>query len=159
MIDREIKYTTNFDIFFFKQKTAYEMRISDWSSDVCSSDLVRRLEGARHVDEEHAYPAGYAVHRRDGKDRAHRGAHGAALGAGHRVGPPGLGGAGAECRDAVPPFDQTRRPGPSSRLRHTGDRSLRAQASGSSATSRLPLQPSPAANRQDTTRRAVTKNS
>src|SRR3546814_2188290 len=28
-------------IFFFKQKTAYEMRISDWSSDVCSSDLVR----------------------------------------------------------------------------------------------------------------------
>src|SRR3546814_5974062 len=28
-----------FLIFFFKQKTAYEMRISDWSSDVCSSDL------------------------------------------------------------------------------------------------------------------------
>src|SRR3546814_9228404 len=27
--------------FFFKQKTAYEMRISDWSSDVCSSDLFR----------------------------------------------------------------------------------------------------------------------
>src|SRR3546814_139589 len=32
--------------FFFKQKTAYDMRISDWSSDVCSSDLVRAgLEG------------------------------------------------------------------------------------------------------------------
>src|SRR3546814_15449316 len=32
------------DIFFFKQKTAYEMRISDWSSDVCSSDLrVHRI--------------------------------------------------------------------------------------------------------------------
>src|SRR3546814_8728651 len=30
--------------FFFKQKTAYEMRISDWSSDVCSSDL--RSEGS-----------------------------------------------------------------------------------------------------------------
>src|SRR3546814_8858909 len=29
-------------IFFFKQKTAYEMRISDWSSDVCSSDLSAR---------------------------------------------------------------------------------------------------------------------
>src|SRR3546814_2897431 len=29
----------NFFFFFFKQKTAYEMRISDWSSDVCSSDL------------------------------------------------------------------------------------------------------------------------
>src|SRR3546814_4832360 len=28
--------------FFLKQKTAYEMRISDWSSDVCSSDLARR---------------------------------------------------------------------------------------------------------------------
>src|SRR3546814_1428581 len=30
--------------FLFKQKTAYEMRISDWSSDVCSSDLPRLLE-------------------------------------------------------------------------------------------------------------------
>src|SRR3546814_17836518 len=30
-----------FFFFFFKQKTAYEMRISDWSSDVCSSDLFR----------------------------------------------------------------------------------------------------------------------
>src|SRR3546814_3381926 len=29
-----------FFVFFFKQKTAYEMRISDWSSDVCSSDLT-----------------------------------------------------------------------------------------------------------------------
>src|SRR3546814_4933181 len=29
-----------FSFLFFKQKTAYEMRISDWSSDVCSSDLV-----------------------------------------------------------------------------------------------------------------------
>src|SRR3546814_9400592 len=31
-----------FVFFFFKQKTAYEMRISDWSSDVCSSDLSGR---------------------------------------------------------------------------------------------------------------------
>src|SRR3546814_9253821 len=31
--------------FFLKQKTAYEMRISDWSSDVCSSDLLRRGRG------------------------------------------------------------------------------------------------------------------
>src|SRR3546814_5441887 len=30
-------------VFFLKQKTAYEMRISDWSSDVCSSDLVTVL--------------------------------------------------------------------------------------------------------------------
>src|SRR3546814_5019498 len=32
-----------FMVFLFKQKTAYEMRISDWSSDVCSSDLLRDL--------------------------------------------------------------------------------------------------------------------
>src|SRR3546814_1412930 len=32
-----------FFVFFFKQKTVYEMRISDWMSDVCSSDLERRL--------------------------------------------------------------------------------------------------------------------
>src|SRR3546814_12200060 len=31
--------------FFFKQKTAYDMRISDWSSDVCSSDLIWSLDG------------------------------------------------------------------------------------------------------------------
>src|SRR3546814_4750290 len=36
--------------FFFKQKTAYEMRISDWSSDVCSSDL--------ETDEHHAVGKG-----------------------------------------------------------------------------------------------------
>src|SRR3546814_1388911 len=34
-------------VFFFKQKTAYEMRISDWNSDVCSSDLARAATGAR----------------------------------------------------------------------------------------------------------------
>src|SRR3546814_9563555 len=33
-----------FLFFFFKQKTAYEMRISDWSSDVCSSDLSRPIQ-------------------------------------------------------------------------------------------------------------------
>src|SRR3546814_5492576 len=35
-----------FCVFFFKQKTAYEMRISDWSSNVCSSDLHHRGIGA-----------------------------------------------------------------------------------------------------------------
>src|SRR3546814_6476876 len=44
-----------FSFFFFKQKTAYEMRISDWSSDVCSSDLLdgiwtnREATGLREV--------------------------------------------------------------------------------------------------------------
>src|SRR3546814_6809002 len=32
-------------LFFFKQKTAYDMRISDWSSDVCSSDLFSHTDG------------------------------------------------------------------------------------------------------------------
>src|SRR3546814_1670206 len=36
-------------IFFFKQKTAYEMRISDWSSDVCSSDLADAGSAPDHV--------------------------------------------------------------------------------------------------------------
>src|SRR3546814_6311531 len=51
--------------FFFKQKTAYEMRISDWSSDVCSSDLRRqRIADHRHPgqqqrpDAEAVVPAG-----------------------------------------------------------------------------------------------------
>src|SRR3546814_10586138 len=34
-------------VFFFKEKTAYEMRISDWSSDVCSSDLTYKSEEAQ----------------------------------------------------------------------------------------------------------------
>src|SRR3546814_2647534 len=34
-------------LFFVKQKTAYEMRISDWSSDVCSSDLLYKASGLR----------------------------------------------------------------------------------------------------------------
>src|SRR3546814_10875513 len=55
-------YCTLFVFFFFKQKTAYEMRISDWSSDVCSSDLdaalriaigaANRQVAAEHFDEE-----------------------------------------------------------------------------------------------------------
>src|SRR3546814_5582383 len=54
--------------FFFKQKTAYEMRISDWSSDVCSSDLgdpglcCGRMRGAGS--------AGPAIGRADVQDRA-----------------------------------------------------------------------------------------
>src|SRR3546814_7122655 len=38
---------------FFKQKTAYEMRISDWSSDVCSSDLDPTKEDARNYVASH----------------------------------------------------------------------------------------------------------
>src|SRR3546814_3268636 len=38
-------------VFFFKQKTAYEMRISDWSSDVCSSDLKPLIASSREFQE------------------------------------------------------------------------------------------------------------
>src|SRR3546814_3188137 len=41
-------------LFFFKQKTAYEMRISDWSSDVCSSDLLRIEEQALQKESDQA---------------------------------------------------------------------------------------------------------
>src|SRR3546814_2066982 len=46
--------------FFFKQKTAYEMRISDWSSDVCSSDLVtaNKSFGATTLRQRHAKASG-----------------------------------------------------------------------------------------------------
>src|SRR3546814_15764508 len=40
-----------FFCFFFKQKTAYEMRISDWSSDVCSSDLAVERPALRATGE------------------------------------------------------------------------------------------------------------
>src|SRR3546814_1083288 len=43
--------------FLFKQKTAYEVRSSDWSSDVCSSDLVRMYD----LGEVDAYPDGFGA--------------------------------------------------------------------------------------------------
>src|SRR3546814_7546319 len=54
-------------VFFFKQKTAYEMRISDWSSDVCSSDLgqcnapARGRSRARQLDEYRPHLRGAAL--------------------------------------------------------------------------------------------------
>src|SRR3546814_21109391 len=49
---------------FFKQKTAYEMRISDWSSDVCSSDLLEAVLGfgrSAHLHRRHALENDRAV--------------------------------------------------------------------------------------------------
>src|SRR3546814_17657234 len=46
--------------FFFKQKTAYEMRISDWSSDVCSSDLKVRFTGKKLTQKIYYRHTGYA---------------------------------------------------------------------------------------------------
>src|SRR3546814_13728309 len=59
-------------LFFFKKKTAYEMRISDWSSDVCSSDLLgleqlgddgnRGIESGRALLDEFADGLGHPAH-------------------------------------------------------------------------------------------------
>src|SRR3546814_7597049 len=54
-----------FFVFFFKQKTAYEMRISDWSSDVCSSDLHNRRDGTEDFLVRDPHVAGDA--REDGR--------------------------------------------------------------------------------------------
>src|SRR3546814_12714870 len=45
-----------FFVFFFKQKTAYEMRISDWSSDVCSSDLLDHALDLAQLASDQLYP-------------------------------------------------------------------------------------------------------
>src|SRR3546814_402157 len=54
--------------FFFKQKTAYEMRISDWSSDVCSSDLGTASPGSDHpgAPRQRALSSTRRLRRRDG---------------------------------------------------------------------------------------------
>src|SRR3546814_20631476 len=53
-----------FFVLFFKQKTAYEMRISDWSSDVCSSDLVDLDARARGGDGRARVPEPVRLYRR-----------------------------------------------------------------------------------------------
>src|SRR3546814_6118683 len=79
-----------FLFFFFKQKTAYEMRISDWSSDVCSSDLDQRDHGADRVDDRrpglaHARPEAaeaepaFDVRRDAGDERTYAADHQAAV--------------------------------------------------------------------------------
>src|SRR3546814_15237761 len=65
------------DFFFFKQKTAYEMRISDWSSDVCSSDLAFLVQHAgRQFLVQHFLDdrRGGVVHRLAAQEYPHRSA-------------------------------------------------------------------------------------
>src|SRR3546814_7422315 len=50
-------------LLFFKRKTAYEMRISDWSSDVCSSDLH---DACRHAADRHAEEPRHGVGEGEG---------------------------------------------------------------------------------------------
>src|SRR3546814_7773897 len=64
-------------VFFFKQKTAYEMRISDWSSDVCSSDLYQKGKTTDEHHSERRIPRlaesqlrdSHSVHRRRSEER------------------------------------------------------------------------------------------
>src|SRR3546814_1924058 len=86
-----VKFHRLVSFFFFKQKTAYEMRISDWSSDVCSSDLAgpdlrgrqgladrhveTQLPGRRtHLPQLRGVPHQHRA-RRAGGDTAHRAGH------------------------------------------------------------------------------------
>src|SRR3546814_3578550 len=89
-----------FYFFFFKQKTAYEMRISDWSSDVCSSDLRGPIIGLEHFTSGalEGAPAGFLT--RLLADRAARGG-GHLLDFGHQPQHLRPGAARVECRDLV----------------------------------------------------------
>src|SRR3546814_1027171 len=82
----ELSNWNNF--FFFKQKTAYELRISDWSSDVCSSDLALGL--AREISERHGVAVDVAIHA-PGREGDHRNHHAHLLTTTRRIGPEGLG--------------------------------------------------------------------
>src|SRR3546814_2661703 len=58
-------------VLFFKQKTAYELLISDWSSDVCSSDLLRKMNP--HAVEEIILDAAEAAGHRIRRNHAYTG--------------------------------------------------------------------------------------
>src|SRR3546814_8150379 len=62
-------YAESYCFFFFKQKTAYDLRISDWSSDVCSSDLYVRfaLPDAEAASQRALIESGRAVLPQDGR--------------------------------------------------------------------------------------------
>src|SRR3546814_4578013 len=82
MYSVDLSYTVLCCFFFFKQKTAYEMRISDWSSDVCSSDLNRPQRQRAGDDPRQGYSdlLHLPAHREDEPGRAaepHLAPHGA----------------------------------------------------------------------------------
>src|SRR3546814_13669286 len=95
--------------FFFKQKTAYEMRISDWSSDVCSSDLQATDEAELLADDgEHEVGVGLG-------QEAPLGPAGAEPGAGHAAGgdaDEGLDGLVAGVAGVLPRVEEAGDPGP-----------------------------------------------
>src|SRR3546814_2673771 len=110
--------------FFFKQKTAYEMRISDWSSDVCSSDLLLDACPARLARHAYSHRVGAGLAAADGdavrsaRPRQHRAAR---LRGDRRS---------AFSRDrALPRLDcrGRRAPGAAQRRKRSGGRSLRSE--------------------------------
>src|SRR3546814_7089687 len=104
-------------IFSYARKTAYEMRISDWSSDVCSSDLSRR---ARAEIRAHLVLAG----ARGADPIARRGQAGAGFGVPDRRGRNAAGAradAGRVAGGAVSPSRARRRPGPDRSEEHTSE--------------------------------------
>src|SRR3546814_5959992 len=65
--EADVRDGSCYGLFFFMQKTAYEMRISDWSSDVCSSDLLGCYEKEwprRWFELDHRYSRHCGDHRR-----------------------------------------------------------------------------------------------
>src|SRR3546814_9541687 len=82
--------------FFFKQKTAYEMRISDWSSDVCSSYLAAPQERQQRDQAEEVAEEGDLVGGQRIGGQADRDRHGTEEGgaADHQQGGAGVGGGG-----------------------------------------------------------------
>src|SRR3546814_2440829 len=73
--DYDAYIVVNFEgyfFLFFKQKTAYEMRISDWSSDVCSSDLEMRWLGSTKIGcaSTRSFPSRMAAPKTTGKARS-----------------------------------------------------------------------------------------
>src|SRR3546814_16717857 len=98
-------------MFFFKQKTAYEMRISDWSSDVCSSDLVEGSgEFSLNVPSRAVAAAALAVGSVSGRERDKSQIEGLSMLPVERIGAPLLDGClgWMECRVIAEPHIQER---------------------------------------------------
>src|SRR3546814_1144084 len=88
-----------FIFFFFKQKTAYEMRISDWSSDVCSSDLEGRARATVSQDRLHPLFADHSRQCQGGGSAARRGGRDGLAPEQHRIYRRQIG--RASCRERV----------------------------------------------------------
>src|SRR3546814_972037 len=102
-----VSYVYIYLFFFFKQKTAYEMRISDWSSDVCSSDLRLAAVGIRAAEflgRDHFAGRGLYQRRAGEEDRALVADDDAFVGHGGHIRAAGGEIGRASCRERVWPY-------------------------------------------------------